>query len=74
MSEAVLQFSPKYRLGHPENNLFVLSKKNIGLKYPKKKTIQFWKKNSWPEVKGFNFQCILEIFTHHQYFYFQESK
>ena len=45
---SVLPFKPEYRLGHPENYLFLLSK-NIftGSKYPKKIIIKFWKKLRW---------------------------
>ena len=40
----VLPFQPKYRLGHPENYLFLLSKKLfIGSKYPKINLFNFEK-------------------------------
>ena len=44
VSRAVLPFWPKYRLGHPENYLFLLSKKSfIGSKYPKINLFHFEK-------------------------------
>ena len=50
----VLLFQPKYRLGHPENYLFLLSKKIFtGSKYPKNKLIKFEKRNTgrYPQVQ-----------------------
>ena len=44
---SVLLFQPKYRLGHPENYLFLLSKKVFtGSKYAKNKLINFEKRNT----------------------------
>ena len=44
----VMCFKPKYRLGHPENYLFLLSQRILlGSKYPKKYFILFWKKLHW---------------------------
>ena len=42
MCSTVLLFKPKYRLGHPENYLFLLSKKIFsGSKHPKNKLFDF---------------------------------
>ena len=44
MKPAVLPFQPKYRVGHPENYLFLLSNKLfIGSKYQKNKLLKFEK-------------------------------
>ena len=44
----VLPFSPKYRLDHPENYLFVLSQKNaFWIKVSENKRISFLKKLHW---------------------------
>ena len=40
----MLPLQPKYRLGHPQKNLILLSKNKIlGLKYPKKQLFNFEK-------------------------------
>ena len=44
----VLPFQPNYRLGHPENYLFSLSKKNIfWIKVSENKIRYFWKRKHW---------------------------
>ena len=44
-------FQPKYRLGHPENYLFLLSKRVLlGSKYPKKYFINF--ENNFTDFKA----------------------
>ena len=50
-SPAVLLFDPKYRVCHPENYLFLLSKKNIfWVKVSQKKMIWFWKQKHYSPV------------------------
>ena len=51
---AVTFFQPKYRLGHPENNFNLLSKKSVfRVKVSPKKIDLILKKLHWPPVKLF---------------------
>ena len=52
-AQSVLLFQPKYRLDHPENYLFLLSKIIIsGSKYPTKILFIFEKRSTKPNVLG----------------------
>ena len=53
-------FLPKYRLGHPENCLFLLSIKNVGSKYQKYILFNFGKNFTGCDsvVKGIHVLCI----------------
>ena len=53
MRAVVVRFKPKYRLAHPENYLFSLSKKNFsGWKYPKKYIFYFGKGSTAEDSHG----------------------